>query len=119
MTTPRTARWIKCSTPDCDAKFTSFDHANQLSFIAEAATMGWNIEPALCPDCAAPQAPDDAGDERMLVVPLARGSFTAYAPADMTPEDWRVVAGVCAVMAGDKRPTLEDILVPDWNNSGG
>lgn len=92
----RTARWIKCSTPDCDAKFTSFDHANQLSFIAEASSMGWEIDPAHCPDCAKPDAPDEPENERMLVVPLAQGAFTAYAPTFMTPDDWRVVAAVCS-----------------------
>lgn len=100
--TPRTARWIKCSTPDCDAKFTSFDYPDEASFLAAITEMGWRgYNRPVCPDCAAPDAPDDAGDERMLVVPLPCGAFTAYAPTAMTPEDWRVVAGVCGVMAGN------------------
>jgi hypothetical protein len=95
------ARWIICTTPDCPGKFTSFDYPDIPSFRAAVADMGWKVCPAMCPDCVGGADPTDAdpAQERILVVPLPCGAFTAYAPADMTRADWATVQGICGAMA--------------------
>ena len=94
-------RYIRCSTPGCEGKFGTFDAETDADFIRLAEANGWITSPLLCcPDCNAPAAPDGPSEDRMLVVPLPCGAFTAYAPVSMTPEDWRVVQGICGAMAG-------------------
>lgn len=88
-------RWIKCATPGCDNKHAGY-YTPGFDFLAEATTAGW--VGTHCPTCATPDT-DGPATERILVVPLTHGAFTAYAPDTMTPADWATVAAVCNAMA--------------------
>jgi len=95
-------RWIKCSTPDCDAKHSGF-YALDFDFLANLPE-GWTTDPARCPDCNAPEAEAETDEHPILVLPLASGgAFTAYCPRSMTPADWKAVQAVCGAMAGVER----------------
>lgn len=94
-------RWIKCSTPGCDSKHSGF-FLPDYDFVANLPD-GWTTEPARCPECNNPQA--EPSEDRILVVPLPCGAFTAYAPRTMTPDDWKTVQGICGAMAGEQNET--------------
>lgn len=93
----RTARWIECDTKGCDARYTSWDESLP-AFRESAQAAGWGLMPRQCPDCAS-QGSVDPSTDRIMVIPLTHGAFTAYAPEHMTPTDWALVADVCKSMS--------------------
>jgi len=95
----RIHHWIRCTTDGCNAKYSSYDYPTQESFRRAVTDNGWGVCPPLCPACNSGDTSDGPGDDRMLVVPLAQGAFTAYAPQSMTSADWRVIQGICGAMA--------------------